>query len=685
MLVCLVGVWVRLLGVGSLPMGQFTETDAYLYVHQATIVSAEGQLPARDMRRWVPLGRDTRQSLNLYPIVLGYVHKVLRLFFPGVSVSTVVAYAPVCCFGLCLLGLCVFLAGTQGFRISLSVGLILATLPGTIERSAYGFGDRDAWCLLLGVSAVLTYLLALRVADRTWRFLWRFFSGFLMFLGGLSWEGFGVFLGIVVCVEMWRFLACDTEPDLGGFAVWVLSFVPWLWLFSPAYRQGVGWATHLSAFMLLPPVAILAVRLLRYWLFERAPVREPLGPYRRQISLVLLLVCLSLGGIYLLSIRETFSLTTVPFGDSRLLRSIGELAVPHFGYWPYRYGSLFLTGSLGLSLMPLWHWGRAGHRLSASLAVFCLMVFFRHPVAGVFGAALADAFFWIAGGAVGMALGHVGYKRPESALRERSPASLGVDISLLAWAVFWLALARDIKRYDFFIGVALAYFTATLIYHVATRVSETLRNPKWTTPAFHEKLKQLFLNEVSMAALLLWGVLLWGPIGGGHIFRASAAATHLRHVSPGRGALAETYAWMQANLPSDAVVAAEWSYGTQLNVLGGVRTITGPDHYLPYWIQLYHRYVEQAKNEQEVIDFLFAHDATHLMITREKHPEKTLVRSGTLSGIFVPRYPAHDFSRSPVKVWELRYPAGLEKRQQYVSTAPLKGETLDDSESDHRH
>ena len=52
-------------------MGQFTETDAYLYQHQASIVSETGSLPARDDRRWVPLGRDTTQSLNLYPVVLG--------------------------------------------------------------------------------------------------------------------------------------------------------------------------------------------------------------------------------------------------------------------------------------------------------------------------------------------------------------------------------------------------------------------------------------------------------------------------------------------------------------------------------------------------------------------------------------------------------------------------------------
>ena len=514
-----------------------------------------------------------------------------------------------------------------------------------------------------------------------------------MCLGGLSWEGFGAFLGIVLCVEVWKYLTTDRESGLFYFTVWVLSFVPWLYLVSPAYRSGVGWSTHLLGSMLLPPVTLLVLRLLRYWVCWRSPWAARMKPRVRLVSLLLLLFGLSLGLLYLLSIRATFSETTVPFGSSPLKASIGELVAPHFGYWPYRYGSVFLTGSLGMSLMPVLRWGRVGRPLTVALGVFCVCIFFRQQMEAVCGASMADGLFATSVLAVFLTFGHLAWKLSEKA-EGIEPFPRGVmgslhfdaltSVAMLCWGVFWLALARDAKRYDFFIGVPLAYFTATLIHDVASRVCQTLRDPKWTTPTLHAKLKCLFVSEAAVATVLLIGVLLWGPIAGGHIFRAHAAATHLRHATPGRGELTDAYAWMKAHLPETAVVAAEWSYGTQLNVLGGVRTITGPDHYLPYWIALYHQHVERAKNEQEVIDFLFSHDATHLMMTAAKQPEGTLLRSGSLSGVFLPRYPASNFENAAVKVWELRYPAGTEKHPEYLLPT-AREENVDDSEFHHHH
>ena len=57
--------WIRIQGVSQLPFGQFTEHDAYLYNYQAGIITEQGILPARDMHRWLPLGRDNTQLLSL--------------------------------------------------------------------------------------------------------------------------------------------------------------------------------------------------------------------------------------------------------------------------------------------------------------------------------------------------------------------------------------------------------------------------------------------------------------------------------------------------------------------------------------------------------------------------------------------------------------------------------------------
>ena len=54
-LLCYLLVGYVLQGVDRLPEGQFTSNDAYLFASQAQEIAEQGALPARDMRRWLPL------------------------------------------------------------------------------------------------------------------------------------------------------------------------------------------------------------------------------------------------------------------------------------------------------------------------------------------------------------------------------------------------------------------------------------------------------------------------------------------------------------------------------------------------------------------------------------------------------------------------------------------------------
>ena len=262
--ILLVAFWIRIQGVAAISDEQFTGHDPYLHYWQAQIVSENGWLPARDMHRWLPIGRDLGQSLNAYSYAIAYTYKAITLIFRNVSLYQVALFAPVVCFVLGLGVLCFFLYRNFGLLFSSIVGVLLATLPGIIERSAAGFSDRDSWCLMLGILAVTTYLVSLHAQRPRSRLLWTLASGFTVFLGGISWEGFGVFLSVILCIELWRFLTSEKEEGLRLYLLWVCTFVPTLYLASPAYRSGEGFATHLFAFVLVPPIVLLGIRALRH-------------------------------------------------------------------------------------------------------------------------------------------------------------------------------------------------------------------------------------------------------------------------------------------------------------------------------------------------------------------------------------------------------------------------------------
>ena len=191
--ILLVAGWIRIQGIPEIPEGQFTSSDAYFYYRQVSIITDQGKLPERDMHRWLPLGRDLEQTLPFYSYVLAYVHKALALFFPDVSLYNVVLFAPVVFFVLGMGILCLFLYWVFGFDIAVIVGLLLALLPGSVDRSSAGFSDRDSWCLLLGILAIITYLWKEQIQRPRHRFLFTALSGFFCVLGRVELGGFRCF------------------------------------------------------------------------------------------------------------------------------------------------------------------------------------------------------------------------------------------------------------------------------------------------------------------------------------------------------------------------------------------------------------------------------------------------------------------------------------------------------------
>lgn len=643
-LLLLITFWIRVQGVDRLPAGQFTETDGYFYYWQASVISESGSLPVRDMHRWLPLGRDLGQTLNLYGYVLAYTHKAVSAVFPTVTLYHVTLYVPVACFSIGLGALCLLLYRSYGLMFSITAGMILATLPGSIERSAAGFGDRDAFCLMIGILAVITYLVALQTQHSRIRLFWTFISGFTVFLGGMSWEGFGVFLSVIVLVEVWRFLSTETEEGLSCYFLWVSCFVPTLYLASPAYRSGYGFAKHLFAFVFMPPVMLLGMRTLRHLLLSKV---DKLRPYARSLSLGLTLGSLIFALGYVWTQQNTFADTTVPLSQNAVMQAMTELHAPHYGYWVFRYGSIFFIGSFGFVLLPLQLWKKHGFVLSILLILFTISTFLRQPIATLFSETFGTCIFGIAVVGCALTLIFIAWHRWREA-----PSEL-IYIAFSVWFLLWVALSRDAKRYDFFIGVALSFGTAVFIATLAQMFSEKL---------WHDAKSAAFKTG---CAVILLTLLMFLPIKHAHTYRSLFAATQMRKPIPEPN-VAATLRWMKSKLPNTAIVASHWSYGSQLNVLAGVKTITDQDTYLQHWIDLYYRHIIFAKTEREALEFLKTHGATHLMLVGRTPAQYFLL--GQRSDAFVPVYPIENFADARVNVWELHYPPDINTNPKYLKT-----------------
>ena len=653
--IILLAFWIRVQGTERFPIGQFTEHDAYLYYWQAGIIAEKGHLPERDMYRWLPLGRDNGQLLSLYAYAIAYLHKTCPLW----SLYQIQFYLPPLCFSLGLSIIFLFLSRSYGVLFATLVSLLLATLPGSIERSAAGFGDRDAWCWMVGTLVVTSYLWKEEVKTVWKRYLATVLSGVTVFLGGLSWEGFGFFLLMIHAAELWKFCNTETDENLLEYFFWMLMFIPWLFFISPAYRSGSGFSTHVAVLMLAPPLVIFTLRNVRHLLLIFC---RPLRPYTQKLAWGLTLIAVFLGVGFFLFQFDTFEKTAFAFRESNLMKNIEELRDPKSEYWINRYGTVFLSGSLGVMLASFHLWKWKSLPLAGSLFLFVGTTFFRDEFSGWIGSNGCDILFLISLGLTLLSLGYLAYLRMETKKNEL------VTLAMLAWFLLWVGLSRGGKRYDFFIGVPLAFFTAAFIELITNYLFPTIAQEK----AVGKQNTLSCVRKMIVSCVILVGLMFFPPLGG-YAKRTIPAATQIRKPIPGNSQMLTALHWINSELPRTAVIAAKWNYGTQLNVFGGVKTITDPDHYIPNWIYLYDRYVARVKSERQCLEFLKTHDATHLMLTHYQFENNPLL-SQQQSKSFVPIYPSQGFSNARIKIWEIRYPPDIKPNPKYLAAEKGRNE-----------
>ena len=434
------------------------------------------------------------------------------------------------------------------------------------------------------------------------RYLMTMLTGFIIFLGGLSWEVFGLFVAIILCVEIWKFCSTDTEQHLKEYLLWFSMFAPFLFLLSPAYRSGYGFSKHVAALMLFPSLIVLGIRSARHLLLH---FFKWLRPHARLLALGLLLVGIAIGIWYVLSQSHTFDLTASPLHKNRLMQRVSELVPPYLNDWQSQYGGIFILGSLGLIFGSLQYWGWKGFPLAVYLSLFVGATFFREPVSIWIGDFWTDTVFASSIFLTVTGLG-IACRR-----HEKTDKNEQIFVATIVWFILWVGLARSAVRHIFFIGVPLAFGTAMLLWFLPIQLIQRLKAAKVLYPHIKEK---------SIAAYIAIGVLVpilfWTPLRGHAIHSIDIAQK--RAPMPGEGSLLKTFQWMKAELSQKAVVAATWDFGTQLNMIGGVKTIIDPDHYIQHWIHLYYRHVFCAQTEHEALSFLKTHNITHIMLTDQE-------------------------------------------------------------------
>ena len=474
-----------------------------------------------------------------------------------------------------------------------------------MARSAAGYADRDAFCLLLGIVALYAYVRRIESESRRAGMLWVTCSGVATGALGLSWEGAGIFVVIIVASEALRFLVGRyTSWDLAEYVLWSVLTLGICLMLTRAYRVTANASSPYHVVTLgTPALSVLALGSYAWW--TRLSRRVP----RKGTWLVGALCLTFLAAMAWalarpdarVALRLLADNLSSPLGNSRLMSAVAELGEMNLTAWIYRFGLLYGLGVTGAA-MVLFR-AREEHTTVSLVALlsFVTVTISAYYVGSLDAPSLPTALgrgaFWVGLVVLGVSTVLLIGGADGSPVGRRSSM-------LLMWFAVGVALARGAVRYEFFLAVPLCVFAGHAVAEGGRRLARRLL--QWMPGRLR------VLGDLAATGLI--AVTVAAAPAPGH---ALSAIRMTRHLAPTFGVPAydEAFEWMRENLPDDAVVAASWDYGSYLNVRAGCATIVDEDHFIPYWIHLSNRHFLHAQSDREALEFLATRGVTHVMLT----------------------------------------------------------------------
>ncbi len=485
---CVLAICLRFQNLPLLEGKYLLGTDSYRFLWQAETIVEHGRLPERDMTRWLPLGRDLTRQLSLSSYVIAGLYHLLNPFIPSLTVYQTVVYYPLILYPLILL--MIYLVALRLFKRStaLLAVAILIVLPPELSRSMAGFADRDGLCLLFAVLSFYYYVRGIQAdgVKQTVGFgsqlIWSFLSGIAMMLLGLTWEGAGLFIAVIVLLHLVKLMLDDYRlHDFYRYLSFIGPILLGLLTLTRTYWGGANYSSPFALVAISMPIGFAFLAGI-YLLLRRSPrvvasiTLDHRLPYGVSIvALAFLLFALVL--LSLATLSEDVSLFVEaaksnffsPLGQSRLMQSVNELADSSLISWVRFYRFLLPCFSAG-ALLLLYHLCK-----KARLTPWIVMVAFGWVLINIFCSDGSLGLVPIIGhtisylGSLVALIGTVAglyvyryWKARDSTLSNPLQLDEG-RLLVVLWFLLTLSVARGAVRYQFFFAPVAAIIGAYIL------------------------------------------------------------------------------------------------------------------------------------------------------------------------------------------------------------------------------
>ncbi len=608
------------------------DLDPFLFLRYAKYIVENGSLMKHDAMRYVPLGYETAKETKLLPYMIAYFHHFLNIF-KKTSVNYSATIFPAFMFLLTVIAFFLFVSKVfekNKYKnwIALLSTLLLIISPSLLSRTVAGIPEKESTGFLFMFLAFYFFIWSWQEKNKKAIFL-GFLAGISTALMGLIWGGW-IYIFTTIAVFSFIAFVCDKfdKTKFFSYSAWFFSSFIIVLLFSERYHLSTliqSSSTGLS-------FVVFSFLFIDFIIFNtKIKDIKLVNDLRKKVpdKILVILLTLIIGLIFSSVffginffpnfIKEIYLQLKQPYYD-RLAFTVAENRQPYFSDWKGSFGPvirgfpmffwLFFIGSILLFYDIVKNVDKKKKLIFTLIFIIFLfsLVFSRYSSGSTLnGENFISKFLYFGSFFLllisGVYIYYFYYKQKELARLENLNFPY---LFILSFFLVSIIGARSAIRLIMSLAVPsciiIGYFTVSLI--------EKIKSVK------RDRQGILILISVIVGVMLLFTVY--------YNYQAIKANALGMIPSTYTQQWQKAMAWVRENteptiienekFKGGTVFAHWWDYGYWIQSIGNRATVLDGGNSISYWDHLLGRHVLTAQNETEALEFLYTHNATHLLI-----------------------------------------------------------------------
>ena len=601
------------------------DLDPWLFTRYAKTIVENGSLPRQDNFRNVPRGFDTTTELQMvsYSIVLTY--KIVNMFgtYP---IEFAAALMPVILFGLTIISFFLFVREVfiRKDEKTLSANLIalistafMIVIPVFLSRTVAGIPEKESVGFFFMFLAFYLFLKAWKSQKNYLAIILGVLAGISTAFMGLTWGGVQYIYVTVAVASLCAFILNKVKKkEFAVYSSWLFISLIITLMFTNRFSIK-GFVTSLDSGLAFLVFFVLLVHLIaeRFSLYKKdfmKKIKLPSNLVSIIISIILGLILVSIVMGPSVIIEKLTALNQIMFRPitGRWSTTVAENNQPHFVEWVGSFGPslkniptlfwLAVIGSILLFRKALSHLKEkdAWILVLAYILLFAGLVFSRYSDSTLFnGENFISKFFYYASALVFIVI-LVYYYIKYNQVQDKAFEKIDFEyLFLLALFILCLFTARSAVRFIMVLGPVLPIFAGFLIIYSIERFGK-IKDETW----------KIVLGAAILLILALSIFSLYG------FYNSIKNESYSYVPSYYNQQWQEAMKWVDTNTSSNAVFAHWWDYGYWVQSIGNRATVLDGGNSITYWNYLMGRLVLTGNNQKDSLEFLYNHNATHLLV-----------------------------------------------------------------------